>query len=102
MAKTPVKKKAGRPTKDLRKTVEDPSSSRDPDFIPLRESSSFGSEVEQIRRQIQEAGGKRIVEEDLQDGEETWGGEEEDVVEETGEERQEAEAAKELEERRKR
>ena len=87
MAKTTVKKKAGRPTKDSRKTMEDPSSSRDPDFIPLRESLSSGSEVERTRRRIREASGKRIVEEDPQEGEETRGGEENDVVEDTREER---------------
>ena len=74
MAKTTGKKKAGGPTKDSRKNAEDPGTSRDPDFIPLMESSSSGSELERVRRRILEASGKRIVEDDPQEEEETRGG----------------------------
>ena len=74
MPKVTGKKKAGRPTKGASKTGEAPGGSKDSDYIPLeRESSSSGSEIERIRRRIRGTGGKRIVEEDPQDGEEACG-----------------------------
>ena len=85
MPKATGKKKVGRPTKGARKTGEAPGGSKDSDFIPLeRESSSSGSKIERIRRQIGGTGGKRIIKEDPQDGEEARGGEEGDGGKEAG------------------